>query len=88
MSANSFTPTQQRIMGLLKDGQPHEKPELLACLDDEMATWQNVCNHISAIRKSIVPEGLQIVPILRNRRICYQLVRLFTPGSPMQGGVI
>lgn len=73
-----FTPTQQRIMDLLSDGQPHGRTELHGCLRDSLSEVQTIENHISHLRKVLRPRGEDIICV---RRIAiensYQLVRLF-----------
>lgn len=71
-----YTPTEQRMLDLLGDGQPHRREELHACLYDDLSVCSNIQPHLSRIRRKIRPRGLEIVCELLSRRICYRLVRL------------
>ena len=70
-----FTVTQQKIIDILKDGLAHTRVELRDAVDSE-ATFGNMQDHVSMIRKKIRPIGQDIICELANRRICYRHVRL------------
>lgn len=59
-SVNGYTPTEQRILTVLSDGQAHPRKELLACLNDDMAVAHTLRHHIRNIRRKL-PEGQTIV---------------------------
>ena len=71
----SFTPTQQLIMDLLSDGEPHKRAELLNAIDP-LCTPNTLQTHLSNIRKVIRPSGEDVVCELRERGIWYRRVRL------------
>jgi hypothetical protein len=69
-----FTPIEQKIFDLLRDGETHHRSQLLELLDNEMAIYQNLFNHITNIRRKIQPNGLDLLC----RRSNYRLVRFIT----------
>lgn len=78
-----FTPTQERILATLDDGNPHPAAELRSCLDDELAGNTALHFHVSVIRKKIRPAGQDIATHRVGRVTYYALVRLV--GSPYRG---
>lgn len=76
--ANGFTPTQQRLLGVLSDGRAHLRAELLACFDDPSPTSRNLSFHLTNIRQKLRPIGQDIICQLLNRRIAYRRIRFFT----------
>ena len=74
---SSYTPTQQRILDLLSDGQPHPREELLECIDDELSNPHNLPNHLCLLRKRLPADHDIICQLLRNK-IHYRHVRLLT----------
>ncbi len=70
-----FTSTESRLMNVLKDGEPHDRPELLACLLDSQATMDSIHIHLSRIRKKIRPLGHLILCEYINRKHYYRHVR-------------
>jgi DNA-binding CsgD family transcriptional regulator len=60
-NGSRYTPTEGILITLLSDGLAHSRDELLACLEDDQATYQNVKVHISHIRKKLRPRGEDIV---------------------------
>ena len=75
-SSNGFTPTEKRIMGVLTDGRPHTKHELLAVID-EMADDNLLSRHLSNIREKLAPRSQGIMYTAREG-VRYQLVRTMT----------
>lgn len=71
-AANGFTPTESRIMGVLADGRPHTKHELLAVID-EQAEDSALKMHLSNIRKKLEPSNKGIMYTGREG-VRYQLV--------------
>lgn len=80
---NGFTPTQFRMLALLKDGKPHLRAELKDCIIDDMACLAMVSDHISNIRKKL-PKDLHIDCILVGGKINYRLLRLITKNDPVE----
>lgn len=74
MTDNGFTPTQQAILKVLSDGEPHSKEDLRLALGDEMASMKTVRVHLSHIRKKL-PEKEFILCVVRGYNISYQHVR-------------
>ena len=79
-----FTKTQIKILEVLKDGEPHRRQELWACVPSvsgmdesqlkEFARHQtNV--HISGIRSKIRPLGQDIVCTVMDRSLGYRWVK-------------
>lgn len=76
-AAGRFTPTQQRILAVLADGEAHTRSELLLCVDPEgFAVPVNLQNHISSIRKILRPAGQDIICEFAYRKFHYRQVRL------------
>lgn len=73
-----FTPTEQRMLALLADGQPHPRSMLRACLYDDAGAVSNIQPHLSRIRRKLRRRGEGIVCVIWERRICYQHVRLLS----------
>lgn len=71
-----FTPTQQKIIDILSDGQRHTAQELFDCLPDELGYIDNLTQHISNIRNRLKPIGQWIVCETANKRRYYRHVRL------------
>lgn len=76
----SFTPTQARLFGVLADGLPHSPEELCAAIDSE-ATMENLKPHLSVMRRSLRPEGCDVLPVYHNRKLHYQYVGLKVTGT-------
>jgi DNA-binding response OmpR family regulator len=75
-----FTDTERKILGILADGLPHTRPELHACLPDELSSLTTIQFHISRIRKKLRPFGQDIVCELNNG-IKYRRVQLLVPAA-------
>lgn len=80
---NGYTPTERRMLALLRDGLPHLREELHACLYDEMAELSAIQPHLSHIRQKLRPHGEDIICELHKRTIHYRHVRLLN--SPYDG---
>jgi hypothetical protein len=76
----AYTPTQQRILGVLSDGRPHWPTELQAVLNDELSE-DGVRRHVCDLRKLLRPIGQDIKREYWQYRWCYVLVRLVHPVS-------
>lgn len=55
---DNLTPTQLRIYQLLSDGERHTKPEIHACLDDELSGVSGVRVHIKNLRDKLPPDRI------------------------------
>jgi hypothetical protein len=53
MATNGYTPTQQRMLEVLSDGQLHRPEELRACLNDDLQPIKHVTTHLAGIRKNL-----------------------------------
>lgn len=80
--ADKFTPTERRILDLLADGQLHNRKEVHACLDDDLANPTAIKFHISNMRKKLNPSGYDIFCAERNGG-AYRLVQMLS--SPYSG---
>jgi len=78
IEGNGFTPTQRRIVDALADGEVHDRDELVACIEDELAVWKNVSPHLTAIRKKLRLDRRDIICQVVNRRFMYRLVGLLS----------
>ena len=76
-----FTPTQNRLFNVLRDGLSHSKQELKDQLRDELQADNGLNKHVSNMRKILRAKGLDIVCKThgRARPNTWQLVRLYLP---------
>ena len=81
MADTRFTETEEAILRVLADGQPHSKLELHACLTDPLANVTTIQRHISCIRRVLRPLGEEIICEFATRRCFYRWVRIMTRGS-------
>lgn len=72
---NGFTPTEQRIIAVLADGQPHARKELMGCLDDELAEKTALKRHLTRLRKKLRPQGRDIMFVASSKLCGYRQVR-------------
>lgn len=56
-----FSDTEQRMLTVLSDCQPHKIMDLHACLEDKLGPTSNVHAHLTSIRKKIRPLGQTIL---------------------------
>jgi len=84
-----FTPTEQRILDVVKDGKPHGPVELHKCLDDELSPVIAIRCHLSNMRKKLRPMGYDIVHVMIGRTHHYRYVSLadLAAGLPSLFGV-
>lgn len=77
MDIVKFSPTENRILAVLNDGQQHTPSELLKCLGDELQSKDNVNVHIANIRKKLKRQakGFEIASVTRTKGFFYQLVQ-------------
>ncbi len=76
MTDNGFTKTQNAILVVLSDGQPHTREELHKCLPDDMTEMSAVRVHVCNIRKVLRTRGQDIICELKNGGIHYRHVRI------------
>lgn len=81
MKSNGFSKTQQKMMTILSDGRAHTRDELKSCLWDELAQISALQPHLTKIRKQLNPRGEDIICVFKDRRICYQHVRLLASAN-------
>lgn len=55
-----YSPTRQKIMDLLADGQRHTREELRNCLFDELGVATNIHAHLTGLRQQLRPFGEDI----------------------------
>lgn len=79
-----FSPTQQRLIDLLADGQPHLRSHLVAELHDELADRITLKSYLRRLRVKLRPRGQDIIAQSLHRRIYYRHVRLLN--GPPKGG--
>ena len=74
---NSFTPTEQRILALLRDGNSHTKTEIKeTCIDEDgyasdATLWTHMCN----LRRKLKDRNETIVAVVKHRMTYYQRFR-------------
>jgi len=73
--SNGFTPTQERLVRAIADGKGHRRDELLKCLDDPLATMQNLYQQMSRLRIKLLTHDLDVVYVCEGRKRFYRLVR-------------
>lgn len=71
----AFTTTQLKMLDVLRDGEPHHKRELHACLPDDLAAMNAVHFHISTIRNLIRDAGYLIMIQFQGYTAMYRLVK-------------
>lgn len=72
-----LTATERRLWDVLRDGMPHSRGELRACINDEFAVESCLRMHLSNVRRKIRPRR-DIMPCYPGpgRALHYRLVRL------------
>lgn len=73
---NGFTRTEWKLLQVLRDGKPHTRKELHACLPDELSNQATIKRHLSCLRRKLPANNL-ILCVWHTRRFCYQLVLSF-----------
>jgi DNA-binding response OmpR family regulator len=76
--SKNFTPTEQRVLAVLADGEPHDKRQLMAAID-ELAEIATLRMHISNLRKKLRQRNETIHCVYRDRRYTYVHVRRLMP---------
>lgn len=72
------TPTQRRMLAILKDGMRHRKSELVPCLNDELADEGAVYNHICQMNKILERKGQRVICEKVGWATYYRHVRLLS----------
>lgn len=78
MTKNGYSPSQQAMIDIFSDGEPHGKTELLEALAGYVSSPGALRKALCMLRKRL-PKDQTILCLLRNRRIFYQHVRLLSP---------
>jgi hypothetical protein len=52
-----FTPVERKMLAVLGDGRPHARPELHACLYDDLGTAANIRWHVMNLRRKLALFG-------------------------------
>ena len=73
-----LTPNDERILGILNDGQRHSAEELLECLSDDLASRGAVKVAVCRLRAKLRRRGRDILCEFYNRRCFYRQVILIT----------
>ena len=78
MVGNGFTPTENAMLRVLRDGMPHSREELHACLPDPLNELNRIQIHISNIRRKLRPIRENIVCELCEGKPHYRHIRLLS----------
>lgn len=73
---NGYTPTEKRILDLLRDGRPHHRKEVHACLEDDLSDISAIYPHMTRLRNKLQPSGQDILAVTTGRTTYYQQVVL------------
>jgi hypothetical protein len=71
-----YTPIQQRIIDLLSDGLPHERRDMLKCINPNSKNLNGLAVHIAFLRSKVRELRQDIVTELRRGGIYYRMVIL------------
>ncbi len=77
-----LTPTQERLLGVLSDGQPHSAEQLMLCLNDELADRKLLHVHLVYLRKKLLPFNHGILVQFIKSKTYYRRVIFYTPPLP------
>lgn len=81
-----YTPIEQRIIDLLSDGLPHDRDEVIQCIDPNVKDLVRMRNslsvHIAHIRSKVRLLGQDVVTELRRGGIHYRHMILL-PGTKL-----
>lgn len=69
---------QQKILAVLADGFPHDRAEMLACLDGQFCTTSILRARISELRTHLRARGQDILVEFIRGKLHYRHVRLLT----------
>ena len=79
MPTNGFTKTQQALLQLLSDGQPHPRKDLIACLGDSLADRFTLNRALKNLRPKLRTRPEDIICELKHKGIHYRHVKLLAP---------
>jgi hypothetical protein len=71
-----FTPVQNRILDVLRDGGAHGLDELRACLNDELQDEHNIHFHLSGLRARLRRQAQDIQRFTVAGKSLYRHVRI------------
>jgi DNA-binding CsgD family transcriptional regulator len=74
MPLPDLTPTQRRVLNLLRDGQAHTPREIHLLLPDDLGGPANVRQHLSRLRRKLYATGQDIRTERRGRHTAYRLI--------------
>ena len=86
--ALKFTKTQQKILDVLADGEPHPRAELWACIpcvsgmtDEEIKEFArtNTNTQLDYIRQKLRTVGESIICQAVGRKLCFRHIRFLIP---------
>jgi len=82
INSNGFTPTESKMLEVLQDGQPHRRQKLVDCLTDGLGNPHNIRRHLTAIRKRLRPQGMDVICQWIDRNYHYRWIKLLrSPGN-------
>lgn len=82
MTWEDFTPTEKKIIEVLKDCKPHSKNDLYKVLEDDLSGPNALNVHITRIRPKLKVSGYTIVPTFPNgSHIHFMIVALVDPSK-------
>lgn len=77
-----LTPTEQKIIDLLSDGLPHQRADVLKCVNDRLADLHTLAVHMFNIRRKVRPFGKDVLLVTRKGGYHYQYVILLSGKDP------
>lgn len=80
---NRFSPTQQEILGVLSDGMPHPREDVMRAigLSSSESDRRLFGSHLVKIRRRLKRRGETILAQLLNRKVHYRHVRLLASAN-------
>lgn len=80
---SKFTPTEQRIIDLLRDGQKHSKGEMRTCWEEEDVEDLTIGVHVHNLKKKLLSTAYDIAVEHGKKGFyspqTYRLIRKLTP---------
>lgn len=73
---NNFTPTQQAMLDVLKDGLLHPRSELIACINDPEENANTFHQALFRFRQNLRSHSLTVTCEVRRFKFVYRLVQL------------
>ncbi len=78
-----FTPTEERILKVLADGDRHWYDKLLPCLEDPMSNRNNLQQHIYNLRQKLRKIKHDIICEVYDRRCYYRHITILQPSQAL-----